>query len=135
MRYLTDVSVASDGCTDRVTFRFEAAVGALTPGFSVEYREGPFRDSSNRSTEVAGGAFLTVRLRPARIARVDASGVVDTYQGPRIVTPDPSTVGVQQVGLYGAFEGNLRFVIGLDRVRPFRLTPGTDAFVVEIGEP
>ena len=134
-RFLVDVQVDSDACTDRVVFSFEPSTDGVSPGFSVEYRDGPFRDSSNRETTVSGSAYLVVWVRPAAIARIDLSGVEETYRGPEIVNPDGDTVAVQQVGLFSAFEGNVRFVIGLDATRPFRLGLGNEDLVVEIGGP
>ncbi len=135
-RYLVDVRVDSDGCTDRVTFSFEPSADGVSPGFSVEYQDGPFRDSSDRAIDVAGSAFLVVWVRPAAIAHFEPSGeVVETYQGPDILDARGATVGVQQVGLFSAFEGNLRFVIALDGIRPFRLHLGNANLVVEIGSP
>ncbi len=131
--YVTDATISSDGCSDSVTFHFEPSPDGLPTGFSVEYRDGPFADSSDRVTEVAGSKFLVVHFRRAAIARIDPSGVVDTFTAPRSVVPEVDTVGVREVALYGAFEGHVRFVIGLDSVRPFRITPGNDSFVVHIG--
>jgi hypothetical protein len=132
-RYLVDVRVGSDGCVDRVVLSFEPSADGVSPGFSVGYRDGPFKDSSDRETTVTGAAFLVVRVRPAAIARVDPSGVSETYRGPDFIDPGGGTVAVQQVALFSAFEGNLRFAIGLDEVRPFRLRLSNETLVVEIG--
>jgi hypothetical protein len=133
-RYLVDLNVDADRCTDRVTFSFEPSAGDVAPGYTVGYRDGPFRDASDRDTTVRGSAYIVVWVRPAAIAHIDLSGVTETYRGPHLVDAGNETVTVRQVALYSAFEGNLRFAIGLDQPAPFRVRFDDAKLVVEVGD-
>lgn len=130
VRYLTDASITSDGCVDRVVFGFEPGRGA--PGATVRAGAGPFRDSSGRATTVAGTRFLVVRLHPARIARISPAGVVETYVGADRISPTGPTVAVREMAMYGTFEGNVRFVVGLDGAHRARVALDGDRVVVTV---
>jgi guanyl-specific ribonuclease Sa len=126
---LTDVEVGGDAGIDRVRFRF---ADGQVPGVDVAYLDPPVRqDGSGDVVEVAGGAFLEVRMAPA--SGVDLGGSLEpTYTGPERATGD--TTAVTEVVRTGDFEANLTWVIGVDQEVPFRVTAdaGSGAVVVEL---
>ena len=125
--YLTDVSVEAEECTANVTFAFEKQ--APGPGFDVSYQPADtakIEDGSGNQIEVAGEAFLVVKLTPAMTAKIDGDQVTKTYTGPRRVSGHGP---VQEVVKTGDFESVVTWVIGLDRERPFR-TDATDSRLV-----
>lgn len=108
---LTDVQVG-DGV---VTFTFREG----TPGFDVQYVEPPItQDGSGEEMQVAGSAFLGVRMEPA--SGVDLSGeeYEETYTGPERI---PGTGVIAEVVRTGDFEAVLSWVVGLDEERPYRV--------------
>jgi hypothetical protein len=116
---LTDVRTGGHGCYDRVTFELKGAM----PGYTVEYRNGPFfRGESTQATAVPGSAFLVVRLSPAAGVDLSQPSAPATYTGPRSIVP-AGAGPMRSVVNIEDFEANLVWVIGLDTVRPF--TVGT----------
>ena len=130
--YLTAVSVAGAGCADRVAFTFSGRL----PGYRVEYRtaaQAQIQDASGLHVDVAGGAFLVVRLADAQTARAHADGsIAPTYDGPRRL-PATDTRHVQEVVKTGDFEAVVTWAIGLDDSRPFDVLASGRRIVVEIG--
>jgi hypothetical protein len=119
--YLTDVSFASVKCAKTVVFDFEPA---LLPGDRVSYEPAEtakVEDASGNPIEIAGDAFLVVKLMPAMTAKIDGDQVTKTYTGPNRL---PGSGPIREVVKTGDFEGVVTWVIGLDRKRPF-LTTGT----------
>jgi hypothetical protein len=129
--YLTSVSVASAGCADRVSFTF----GGRLPGYRVEYRTAgaaQTQDASGRHIDVAGNAFLVVRLADAQTARAQADGsITPTYRGPRRL-PAGVTHHVREVVKTGDFEAVVTWAIGLKAMRPFTVQTAEHTIVVEI---
>ena len=108
---LTDVQVG-DGM---VTLTFREG----TPAFDVQYVEPPItQDGSGEEMQVAGSAFLSVRMEPA--SGVDLSGeeYEETYTGPERI---PGTGVIAEVVRTGDFEAVLSWVVGLDEERPYRV--------------
>jgi hypothetical protein len=131
--YLTDVEAEAEDCTDRVTFEFERAKPG--PGFEVSYKPASVaktEDASGKHIEIAGNAFLVVRLFPAMTAKIDGEEVEPTYTGPRRITPDGAN-HVQQVVKTGDFEAQVTWVIGLDQKRPFTTDATESTLTVELG--
>jgi hypothetical protein len=128
--HLTALLVERDDCADTVTFRFEAPV-TDPPAFQVRYHDGPFLDSADRETEIAGSAFLYVRLRPVALAHRSSPGAPPTYTGPHVVQSPPGS-HVTEVAIVGAFENDLRVLIGLDARRNFVVRPIMDGLRVVI---
>jgi hypothetical protein len=109
---LTDVRTGGHTGFARVVFDFE---GDAAPGWTVAYEPGPFTaDPSDLPLNVAGSAFLRVRMEPA--AGYDQGTATATYTGPeRVGGTSPVTEVVRQ----GDFEAVLSWVVGVDGERPF----------------
>ncbi len=129
MALLTDVEVSGAAAVDRVTFTF---ADGQVPGIDVGYLDPPVRqDGSGEVVEVAGAAFLGVRMEPA--SGFDMLDTLEpTYTGPPRVTG--STTTMTEVVRTGDFEANLTWVIGVDDEVPYRVTadPGSGRVVVEL---
>ena len=128
--YLTDVSFKSVVCPSSVEFDFKPR--NLAPGYRVSYETADtakVEDASGRSVEIAGNAFLVVKLTPAMTATIDGDQVTKTYTGPnRLPGKDP----IKEVVKTGDFESVVTWVIGLDRVRPFLFTASDGVLFVDI---
>lgn len=132
---LTDVEVAPAGCLDRVTFSFRPSGPDVSPGYRAAYETGPFvEDGSGRPVDVAGSAFVVVRLEPAAGVDLSVETAPQTYTGPRTIDPS-GTAHVVQLRQTGDFEGIVTWVIGLDARRPFTVeaTAGPPRLVVTFG--
>lgn len=91
-----------------VTFRFDGG----PPGVDADFVTPPvLADGSGEPVEVAGRAFLQIRMEPA--SGVDLSGETyrETYTGPRRLEGDRAPV-VELVRT-GDFEANLTWAVGL----------------------
>jgi hypothetical protein len=128
--YLTDVSLTSANCASSVVFDLEPT--ALVPGYRVSYEPAgtaKLEDGSGNPVELAGDAFLVVKMMPAMTAKIDGDQVTKTYTGPkRLPGSDPITEVVKT----GDFEGVVTWVIGLDRQRPFLATGSDGKLFVDI---
>jgi hypothetical protein len=104
---------------DRVVFQFKNHV----PGFRVEYVEPPLKeDGSGNVVQVAGRAFVLVRMEPASgfDLTVDEGELV--YKGPRRLGGSAAgTSMVREVVRTGDFEAVLSWVVGLDDKVDFRV--------------
>jgi hypothetical protein len=129
--YLTDVSLdQGEKCIAKVTFAFEQY--APGPGYQVSYQPADtakIEDASGNPVEIAGDAFLVVKLNPAMTAKIDGDQVVKTYTGPRRI---PGTDPIAEVVKTGDFEGVVTWVIGLDSKRSFTTKASDSQLVVEI---
>ena len=128
--YLTNVTPGADECTAKVVFEFEAQ--APGPGFEVSYQPAStakIEDASGNPIDVAGDAFLVVKLNPAMTAKIDGDQVTKTYTGPRRLS---GSSPIQEVVKTGDFEGVVTWVIGVDRKRSFTTTSSDSQLVVEI---
>jgi hypothetical protein len=115
--YLTNVVLQHDDCMRRVAFELDPST--QTPGYEVSYEPADtakIEDGSGNPVEIAGDAFLVVKLKPAMTAKVDGDQVTKTYTGPRRLA---GTAPVTEVVKTGDFEGVVTWVIGLDTKRPF----------------
>ena len=132
--FLTDVQVEAAECADRVAFTFRDHAGAL-PGYTVSYEPestAKIEDASGRRIEVAGTAFLVVRMMNVMTAEIAGDKVTPTYTGPRRITPD-GTRFVREVVKTGDFEAVVTWVIGLDGKRPFAATASGAQLIVDVG--
>jgi len=132
--FLTDVQVEAAECADRVAFTFRDHTGAL-PGYTVSYEPestAKIEDASGRRIEVAGTAFLVVRMMNVMTAEISGDKVTPTYTGPRRITPD-GTRFVREVVKTGDFEAVVTWVIGLDGKRPFAATASGAQLIVDVG--
>ena len=103
---LTRVRVGHHDHFDRVVFTFENRV----PGYRVERTEPPIReDASGEEIEVAGDAFVAVRMSPASSVDLGGDELRETYTGPRRL-PGPGEV--VEVVRTGDFEALLTWVLG-----------------------
>lgn len=122
VRFLTDVRAGAHRCFDRAAFEFQTS-GVGAPGYRVAYEEGPIReDGSGRPVPIRGDAFLVVRLSPARDTDIStADSPRSTYRGPDAVEPRGGR-RIVEVRHVSSFEGTVKWAIGVDRRRPFRVT-------------
>lgn len=109
---------AVDRCTDAVEFGFRDA-GGEEPGVKVAYGEPPFvEDGTGAPVDVGGSAFVELTFEPA--TNFDFLSGEPTYTGPHeLIASD--TRYVREVALAGAFEGTVRWIVGLEEQRPFNL--------------
>ncbi len=133
--YLTDVQAKGDRCIDRITFSFREQ-GAAQPGYTVHYlppAQATVEDGSGRKLEIAGKAFLVVRIFPAATAIARGDTLEFTYRGKRL---QPTGMRhVKEIVKTGDFEAVVTWAIGLDGKRPFKLagSPSKLGFTVEVG--
>ena len=122
VRFLTRVRAGAHRCFDRATFEFRTS-GVRAPGYRVAYESAPIReDGSSRTVRIRGNAFLVVRLSPARDTELSgAGGPKPTYRGPDAVEPRGGS-RIVEVRHVSSFEGTVKWAIGVDRRRPFRVT-------------
>jgi hypothetical protein len=128
--YLTNVSLGSDKCSEKVLFEFEEQ--APGPGYEVSYQPADtakIEDGSGNPVEIAGDAFLVVKLTPAMTAKIDGDQVMKTYTGPKRL---PGSDPVTEVVKTGDFEGVVTWVIGLDSERSFTTDASDSQLVVAI---
>lgn len=131
--FLTSVSVEALECTDRITFGFRDAVAQ--PGYNISYEPGSAaktEDGSGRTIEVAGSAFLVVRLLSTATAEISGEELTPTYTGPRRIE-EPGVHFVREVVKTGDFENMVTWAIGLDGRRPYKLTASDSQLIVDIG--
>ena len=115
--HLSAVRVERHDGADRVVLDFTDRV----PGYTVGYRPLPARaDASGFEIPLPGAAaMLQIALNPATAAGW-AGGEV-TYAGPSRLRSSQTAV-VTEVAAAGDFEAVLTWVVGLDRVLPFRVS-------------
>lgn len=120
--YLTGMSEDWDPelCQQLVIFDFVRQ--ASGPGFEVSYEPASVakaEDGSGKHIDIAGSAFLVVRISPAMTAKINGDHVTKTYTGPNRIK-GTTTSFVQEIVKTGDFENTVTWVIGLDRMRPFK---------------
>jgi hypothetical protein len=128
---LTDVTTATDGCTDTITFTFQPNAAPM-PGYQVEFADPPFTNSAGQTVTPAGTAFLKVRFIPAWIADLNQESAPLTYTGPRTITPT-GLRSVRGLAMYDASEAVVGWVIGLDGRRPFVVDASSAKVVLRVG--
>lgn len=117
---LTDVTVATQECTDTLTFTFKTASPAGPPPYVIEPASPPFAQAaSGEAFTVPGTTFLRVKFQPSWIA--DLSTGAATYTGPHRIEPT-GTVVTRGVVLYDAFEGVVGWIVGLDGTGQYKVT-------------
>ena len=131
--FLTDVSVETEDCVERVVFDFKSS--EAVPGFEVSYKPADAaktEDGSGNMLDIAGQSFLVVRIAPAMTAEIEGEDVKPTYTGPREIVPEDARF-IREIEKTGDFEGVVTWAIGLDRERPFTTNASEDRLTVEIG--
>lgn len=114
---------------ERVVLRFE---GSEAPSYRVQQVDPPIlEDGSGREIEVAGNAFLELRLTPASGVDLRRQDPVETYDGPHRIE---AAGAIREIVRVGDFEANLAWVLGLDAARPFAVAVFEDPlrFVVDV---
>jgi hypothetical protein len=129
--YLTTVSLGSGKCSAKVQFGFEEQ--APGPGYEVSYQPADtakIEDGSGKPVEIAGKAFLVVKLTPAMTAKIDGDQVTKTYTGPNRL-PGSAPI-ITEVVKTGDFESVVTWVIGLDSKLSFTTHATDSQLVVQI---
>jgi hypothetical protein len=116
---LERVAVGRNEGYDRVVFQFRNGL----PGYRVEYVRPPLReDGSGNRVQVAGNAFVLVRMELASGFDVATGEGELVYKGPRRLSgADAGTSIVKEVVRTGDFEAVLSWAIGLDDRVDFRV--------------
>jgi hypothetical protein len=116
---LERIAVARHEGYDRVVFQFRNH----RPGYRIEYQSPPFaEDGSGNPVEVAGNAFVVVRMEPASGFDLSTGEGELVYKGPRrIEGADVGTSVVRELVRLGDFEAVLTWVIGLEEKVEFRV--------------
>jgi hypothetical protein len=121
---LQRVAIGRHDGFDRVVFEFR---DPGLPGYRVEYVPPPLKeDGSGDPVDVAGNAFLVVRMEPASGFDLNSGEGELVYKGPKRL--DASSAGatvVQEVVRTGDFESVLSWAVGLSSKVPFRVTTAT----------
>lgn len=128
--YLTHIALKSEDCISTVSFVLEPQAQVL--GYDVSYQPADtakIEDGSGNPVEIAGNAFLVVKLTPAKTAKIDGDQVTKTYTGPKRL---PGTDPITEVVKTGDFEGVVTWVVGLDRKLPFSTEVRADTLDVAI---
>ena len=114
---LDRVAVGRHAGYDRVVFQFR---DKGLPGYRVEYVQPPLKeDGSGNPVDVAGNAFVLVRMDPASGFDVSSGEGELVYKGPKRL---PGASVVKEVVRTGDFEAVLSWAIGLEGKVPFRVT-------------
>jgi hypothetical protein len=118
---LERVAVGRHEGYDRVVFQFR---GEGLPGYRIGYMEPPLKeDGSGNLVDVAGNAFVIVRMEPASGFDLNTGEGVLVYKGPRrIEGSSAGTSIVKEVVRTGDFEAVLTWAIGLEEKVDFRVT-------------
>lgn len=127
---LTDVRMAGHECFDRIVFELG---GTARPGFAVGYLETPpTEDPTGNPVDVAGSAFLEIRMQSA--SGFDFEANVPSYTGPARLAPGDTTYA-REAARTSDFEAILAWVVGLDEVRDFKVSTLAEPtrLVVDIG--
>jgi hypothetical protein len=128
-RYLTDVSIEPQTCSDQVVFEFE---DGHAPGYDVSYQPASaakVEDASGNPVEIDGDAFLVVKLTSAMTAKIHGDQVTKTYTGSKRLAGKPP---ITEVVKTGDFESVVTWVIGLDQKRPFSVDTSAGTVSVTI---
>jgi hypothetical protein len=116
---LERVAVGRHEGYDRVVLQFRNTL----PGYRVQYVEPPLReDGSGNRVELAGNAFVLVRLEPASGFDLSVPEGELVYEGPRrIAGSGAGTPIVREVVRTGDFEAVLSWAVGLEDRVDFRV--------------
>jgi hypothetical protein len=114
---LDRVAVGRHAGYDRVVFQFR---DEGLPGYRVEYVQPPLKeDGSGDPVDVAGDAFVVVRMEPASGFDLNTGEGELVYKGPKRLS---GASVVKEVVRTGDFEAVLSWAIGLEAKVPFRVT-------------
>jgi hypothetical protein len=118
---LERVAVGHHEGYDRVVFEFR---DEGLPGYRVEYVPPPLKeDGSGAPVDVAGNAFVVVRMEPASGFDLNSGEGELVYKGPkRIAGSSAGATVVKEIARTGDFEAVLSWAIGLEAKADFRVT-------------
>jgi hypothetical protein len=118
---LERVAVGHHEGYDRVVFEFR---DEGLPGYRVEYVPPPLKeDGSGDPVDVAGNAFVVVRMEPASGFDLNSGEGEVVYKGPkRIAGSSAGSTVVKEVVRTGDFEAVLSWAVGLESKVDFRVT-------------
>jgi hypothetical protein len=121
---LERVAVGHHAGYDRVVFQFR---DEGLPGYRVEYVQPPLKeDGSGNPVDVAGNAFVVVRMEPSSGFDLNTGEGELVYKGPkRIDAAGAGATVIKDVVRTGDFEAVLSWAVGLDGKVPFRVTTAT----------
>jgi hypothetical protein len=126
---LRDVRIAEQEGFDRIVFEFEGGV----PGYRIEYVEPPIiKDPSGMEVQIAGDAFLAIRMEPA-VAHDPNTGA-PTFEPQELTPALPAIIEAEQTG---DFEAVLTWVLGLSGELPFRVDEfnSPDRLTIDVRHP
>lgn len=113
----TDIRAGAHDCYDRVVIEFGPHGPGITfPGYDVHYTSNPVTGDGPNSVTVRGGAALRVKVN-AWMPNPDSTG----YAGPSDIIA-ATTTHVLEMHQVDNFEGVTVWAIGIDKVRPVRVT-------------
>lgn len=113
---LVGIRVARHDGFERIVFEFE---GDDPPGYRVGYLDPPVReDFSGNPVELAGDAFLEIRVVPGAGFDPMSDDARQTYTGPLQFSPDGTEL-IEELVRIGDFEAHLTWVAGLSGRVPF----------------
>jgi hypothetical protein len=128
---LVNVRISRHTDYDRITFEFREDG---RPPYRVEYVQPPIiADPSGQEVQIAGSAFLNVRMEPA--AGHDPLTGEETYGGVGELNQDlPALVEAERTG---DFEGVLQWVLGLTAETDFRVVEleGPPRIAIDVQHP
>ena len=131
--FLTDAQAEQVDCLDKVSFFFDSTA-AVPPGYTVGYQDvtkDPIQDCNGAIT-VPGNAFLMVTLKPSASSNPFLpDGQQDTYKGSLRLSYGP-VHHLEAVEKLCDGDGTVRWVIGLDSVRPFVVDRAIDPVRVSV---
>ena len=108
-------TAAREGGYERIAFEFD---GDSAPGYTIEYAsDTPRQCGSGHAMDVAGGAHLVIRMRPARAHDTGPGGRGSTIESRDRRLGDGPT---RHLTLSCDFEAVVEWVLGLDERRPYR---------------
>jgi len=121
---LERVAVGHHEGYDRVVFQFR---DEGLPGYRIQYVEPPLKeDGSGDPVDIAGNAFVVVRMEPASGFDLNTGEGDLVYKGPkRLEGSSAGATVVKEVVRTGDFEAVLSWAVGLDSKVPFRVTTAT----------
>ena len=131
--FLTDAQAGPVDCLDRVSFFFDTTA-AVPPGYKVGYQDvtkDPIQDCDGTIT-VPGNAFLMVTIKPSASSNPFLpEGQQDTYTG-NLRLSYGSVHHLEAVEKLCDGDGTVRWVIGLDTVRPFVVDRAVDPVRISV---
>lgn len=110
---LTEVRIAGNEGFDRFVLEFEHDE---IPSYRIEYIDRPVRQcGSGHTVEIAGDAWLSIRLEPADAHTVDGQSTLEDR------SLDPELTVVRELRITCDFEAQVEWVLGVSTPNRFRV--------------